>query len=238
MKLRFSLLLSFILLTGSLLDQSIADNRRYVWTYEYQTMPRGKAEIEHYTSLSSPDIKHLKGTMSTEHQIEVEIGMTDHFDFSIYQKFNQAPNEGLRYDGYKLRARYRIGEKNHYFVDPLIYLEYIGKPDFSEHGIELKLILAKDFDRLNISFNPIIEFEREDEWETEPKYALGASYKVAELLSLGLEAKGGNNGHYFGPVISHGNENYWFVLGSALKLGTIKEENPEFQIRMILGLGL
>lgn len=217
--------------------EAFADRRSYVWTYEYKTVGKGEAEVESYFTLSTPDIGEIKGRMSSEHQIELEVGMTERFDFSIYQVFNQNPGEELKYKGFKLRARYKIGKKGKYFLDPLIYFEYKGKPDFSEHGIEFKLILAKDIGRFNISFNPIFEFEREDKWEFEPKYAIGMSYEISELLRVGLEAKGSENGHYIGPVISHGKEDLWVALGSALKIGKIKEGKPEFQIRMLLGVG-
>jgi len=163
--------------------------------------------------------------------------MTERFDFSIYQIFAQKPEGELRYEGFKLRSRYKIGEKGRYILDPLIYLEYKGKPDFSEHGIEFKLILAKDIGRFNISLNPILSFERVTKWEFEPEYAIGMSYEVNKLFRVGFEAKGSEDGHYIGPVISHGRENLWVTLGSAFKIGEIKEGKPEFQIRMLLGIG-
>lgn len=217
---------------------AFADKRSYVWTYEYKTVEKGKAEVESYFTLSTPDIQRIKGMMSSEHQIELEVGMTERFDFSIYQIFNQKPDEGLRYRGFKLRARYRFGEKGKYFVDPLMYLEYKGKPDFSDHGVEFKLILAKDMGKFNISLNPIFEFERVQEWEFEPEYAIATSYEISELLKVGLEAKGSEYGHYIGPVISHGKDDLWVALGSAFKMGQIKEGKPEFQIRLLVGVGL
>ena len=83
--------------------------------------------------------------------------MNERFDFAIYHQFEQ--QSVLRYKGYKLRFRYRIGEKNQYFMDPLIYFEYHGKPDFSKHEIETKLILAKETDKIIAAFNPVLEIE-------------------------------------------------------------------------------
>ncbi len=212
-----------------------ADQRSYVWTYEYKTMHRGKAEIEHYLTLSAPDIDKMEGATNTEHNIELEIGMTDHFDFSIYQVFKQDPEKKFTYEGYKLRSRYRLGEKGKFVVDPLVYVEYKGKPDFSKHVIELKLILAKDIGKLNIALNPVLEIEREDdEWESKMEYAAGMSYKLGSLLSVGLEAKGSKDAHYIGPTISHGTEKLWGALGSGFSIGDAKG----FKIRMILGIGL
>jgi len=231
--------LAFLVLLSSTLwsaSWTFADKRSYVWTYEYKTVEKGKAEIESYFTLSTADIGKVKGTMVSEHQIELEVGMTESFDFAIYHVFNQNPGEGLKYEGFKLRSRYKIGKKGKYLLDPLIYLEYKGQPDFSEHGIEFKLILAKDSGRFNVSLNPIFEFERKAKWEFEPEYAMGISYDVSELLRVGFEAKGSEYGHYLGLVISHGREALWVTLGSALKMGRVKEGKPEFQIRMLLGI--
>ena len=230
--------LVFFLFVIIISTSSYADNRRYVWTYEYQTLPAGKGEFENYFTLSSPDMRHPKGKTTTEHQLELEIGMTDRFDFGIYQTFQQNPGEALSYEGYKLRGRYRFGERGGYFVNTLLYLEYKGKADFSEHEIESKIILAKDFGKINISFNPIFVYEYENKWEFLTEYALGTSYELNELLKFGVEAKGGKDGNYIGPVIAHGTEKFWVTLGSAFKVGTVKAGNPEFQLRLLLGVGL
>ena len=163
--MKFYIYLFFFFLLIINVTDSFADNRRYVWTYEYQTLPAGKGEFEHYTTLSSLDMRHPKGNTTAEHQIELEVGMTDKFDFGIYQIFRQNPGEALSYEGYKLRSRYRFGERGEYFVDPLIYLEYKGKADLSEHEIEGKIIFAKDFGKINIALNPIFVYEYENEWE-------------------------------------------------------------------------
>ena len=238
MKKECLILLVFLGSTFWINSKAFADKRSYVWTYEYSTVEKGKAEFENYFTLSTRDIDHIEGAMSSEHQIELEVGMTERFDFSIYQVFNQDPEGTLEYEGYKLRSRYRIGEKGRFFLDPLIYLEYKGKPDFSEHEIEFKLILAMDIERFNFALNPIFEWERGDEWEFKPAYAVGMGYELSKLVRVGLEAKGSKNGHYLGPVISHGKEHLWVTLGSAFMIADIKEGKPEFQIRMLLGVGL
>lgn len=213
-----------------------ADNRFYVWTYEYKTMEKGKAELEYYLTFSSPDLNNIKNTLISIHQIEIEVGMTDKFDIGIYQVFQQSANEPLLYKEFKIRGRYRIGEKNKYFLDPLIYLEYKNNPNFTKNEIEFKLILAKDIGKFNISLNPIFEFEKKDSWEAITKYALGISYEVNPILRFGFEVKGSKDGNYIGPVISHGKNNAWVALGSAFKISHTKEGKPEFQIRMLMGL--
>lgn len=216
-----------------------ADQRQYVWTYEYLTVPPGKGEVEVYHTASTPNLHHLEGTVTIDQQFELEVGMTERFDFAIYSSYIQEPDSALRFKGYKLRARYKIGKKDQYLLDPLLYFEYKGKPDFSEHGIETKLILSKDFESWNVSFNPIIEFgEEHGQWEMKFDYALGVSYQMAKTLSIGLEARGSGSEHYLGPVIAHGTKRLWVALGSAIAVSSTQPPKPRFQIRLLLGIGI
>lgn len=214
-----------------------ADHRSYVWTYEYATVPKGETEIETYYTLSTPDRHRLEGNVTVEHQYELEVGMTPRYDFAVYQIFEQAPGEHLEYKGFQLRGRYRLGERGQGPVDPLVYLEYKSVPDFSSQELEAKLVLAKDVGRFNFALNPTVEFEFEGgENEAELGYAMGVSYR-RRLIRFGLEAKGDESGHYLGPVISHGGHT-WVALGSAFNLGSVDEGKPEFELRMLLGIGL
>ena len=99
-----------------------------------------------------------------------------------------------------------------------------------------------DMGKFNVALNPIFEFVRgeegEKEWEFESGYAAGIRYHAGRLLNIGLEAKGSADGHYLGPVIAHGRHDLWMALGSAFKISDIEDGKPEFQIRLLLGVGL
>lgn len=232
----FALACGILLSSGGNAD---ADQRSYVWTYEYSTLEQGEAEIESYFTLSTPDQGKMEGQTTAQHQVEIEIGMTDRFDIGIYQVFSQAPGEAMQYEGFKLRARYRIGEKGEYWLDPLIYAEYKGMPDFAEHEMETKLVLARDFDRFRLALNPTLEFKfGGEEEEVEAAYAAGIRYRVNDLLRVGLEAKGGEGAHYVGPVIAHGGERFWTALGTAFHVGDVDPGKAEFEVRLLLGIGL
>jgi len=51
----FGLLVGLSLILGVAKD-SYADRRSYVWTYEYQTMPKGMWELEYYLTTEVPNI--------------------------------------------------------------------------------------------------------------------------------------------------------------------------------------
>ena len=133
------ILIQSFLLVGLFVITSLADDRRYVWTYEYLTLARGEAEIESYTEFSHTDTNSGR-VAATTLQYEYEIGMSARFDVGIYQKFKQDIDSPLTYDGFKLRMRYRLGEKGKWFMDPLLYLEYKDK-DIAEHRAEVMEIL-------------------------------------------------------------------------------------------------
>ena len=101
------------------------------------------------------------------------------------------------------------------------------------------LIAPMETEKLIVSFNPVLEIEIEDdESKIETEYALGLTYKLNKLFHPGIEFKGSEYGHYWGPTISHGTHDIWFSLGAAFELGTVKEGKPEMEIRMIIGVGL
>lgn len=91
---------------------------------------------------------------------------------------------------------------------------------------------------MNIALNPIFVYEYKDKWKYQIKYAMGTSYEVSKIFKFGVEAKGGETGNYIGPVIAHGTDKFWGTIGSAIKVGPVKEGKPEFQIRLLLGVGL
>jgi len=221
-----------------LISISNADQRRYVWTYQFSIMDKGKAEIEQYTTFEILKTDSIEATTKTQLQVEAEIGMNENYDFSIYQVFSQNPSGNLVYDGFKLRSRYLLAKKDNFIFDPLIYLEYTTNPNFSKHEIEAKLIMAKDAGDFNFSVNPIFKFEYDEEWNFSVEYAIGASYTFGRLLDLSIEAKGSKNSHYIGPTISHGTPNLWIALGFLKKIDKIDPLQPEFQTRMILGIGI
>jgi len=224
----------FTLLSLMFVTSLHADGRRYVWTYEYLTMHRGEAELETYTDFSHVDTDSGR-LNSTTLQYEYEIGMNDRYDVGIYQVFKQSPDSPIHYDGFKVRMRYRFGEKGKWFMDPLLYLEFKNNGALDHPKLESKLILARDFGKLNLALNPVLEFEFEDdETEMEFEYAAGLSYNIHPLLTLGVETKGSADSFYWGPTISHGKPDLWFGVG--LLTPGMGDDVADRKIRCIIGV--
>lgn len=231
---KYLLVIFGLVLIVGIISMNYADERNYVWTYEYQTMPEGLAEVEYYLTSEVPDSDQPE--LSTwKNWLELEYGITDRWDISMYQMFKQK-NAVSEYDGFKIRTRYRFGEKDRFFVDPLFYLELIRGNDLSTPNvIEAKLILAKDFGSWNISFNHIVERNLEIKGETENEYAVGINYAILRNFRLGLESKGEYEGKVaLGPSLAFYTNKFWLSLGTVAGLNN---RSDDLQSRIILGFG-
>lgn len=216
-----------------------ADRRSYVWTYEYQTVPKGMAELEYYLTTKIADSKNTSDKNTWEHQLEYEFGLTDRWDFSIYQMWkhtNTSSEDKFEYTGTKLRTRYRLGEKGMYPLDMLLYLEYI-RPDGSgaPEILEGKLVLAKDIGKWNIAYNQIIKEGINNRGETEHEYAAGACYELSSAWKLGLESTGNltEERYYLGPTLSWGSRRVWANIGFLMGLN---DRSDDLRFRLIIGM--
>lgn len=216
----------------------MADRRSYVWTYEYQTMPKGTAEVEYYLTHKISDWDNYDEKNTWDHYVELEYGLTDHWDVAIYQTWNQTNTEdddSFDYTGSKIRTRYRIGEKDQLPLDVLLYAEYIlgdGPKEYDK--FEGKLILAKDLGRWNLAYNQIYEKKVKNGNEEEHGYAAGLSYEFSPTWKLGVESAGNytEDKYYFGPTVSWASEKYWVNLGV---LGGLNDASDDLQVRLLFG---
>jgi hypothetical protein len=206
-----------------------ADRRSYVWTYEYQTMPKGESEVEYYMTHKVPDFHKYDDKNTWEHQAEYEYGLTDRWDISIYQRWKQTNtrrDDKFEYTGTKLRTRYRLGEKEMYPLDTLLYLEYI-RPDSSNEAeiMEGKVIIAKDFDKFNIAYNQILKVGIND----------NLSYEFNPRWKVGFETTGNytEDKYYIGPTVSWASEKFWVGVGL---LRGLNDRSDDLRARLIMGI--
>ncbi len=230
------ILLAFLGLGSGLVR---ADRRAYVWTYEYMTMPQGEAEFEYYLTMQAPDTGDFDDKNTWEHQGELEYGITDRWDISVYQRWQQtntATEDKCEYTGTKLRTRYRLGEKDQYPLDTLLYLEYI-RPDSSHEPefLEGKIVLAKDLGKFNVAYNQILKAGISHDGDTEHEYALGCGYELEPAWKVALESAGNftEDRYYFGPTISWASERVWLAAGV---LGGLNDRSDDLRVRLIVGI--
>jgi len=220
------------------ISSTFADRRSYVWTYQYMTLPEGFTELEFYQTTK------LSVLNTWEYRIEVEHGITDLLDFSIYQIFIQKDGEAFNWNSVQFRTRYRFGEAGQYFLDPLFYIEYNRKLDLTEpHKIETKLVLTKNINKFNFAINPVHEFFFDPGTEHELGLDIGFSYEFSPKFILGIESTSRfefednktKTGSYFGPTISFASGNWWYTIGTGFG---ITEESDDARVRFLMGIAL
>ncbi len=226
----------FVVMFIGAVRPSIADQRNYVWTYQYKTMLKGASELELYQTTK------LRETDNWEYRVELEHGLTERWDFSVYQIFSQDEGGSFKWNAVKLRTRYRIGEQGQYFMDPLLYLEYSKKIDLDKpQKLEGKLILAKTIGRFNLAVNPVYEVFFSPGTKREAGLDVGMSWEFSRRFSLGLESTSRwefENGatvasSYLGPTISLSAGKVWYAVGTAWG---ITDESDNARVRFLMGV--
>lgn len=223
-----------------------ADLRSFTHTYEYSTVPEGKTAVE---------LWHTQGRTTWDktspqffqYILEIEHGITDHWDFALYSVFEQASGDAMTAEAFhyaetKLETRYRFADRGEWPVDTLIYAEVAKEFGESVYELEGKVIGARDFDKLTVAANAIVEIKvGNDVAETEPElgFALGATYQVHPKFRLGGETWGAlEEGELYlsaGPAVSWAPaSNLWFAVTAGFGIS----EAEKFAVRGIVGIEL
>jgi hypothetical protein len=221
--------------------QARADRKYYVWTYQNQTMHAGEIELEDNSTFYTLDMNQMQGNTGWEHQLELDMDVSSRLGVAVYNVFYQIPGEDLKYKGFKLRANYQLATNNRWPLDATVLLEYQRWTTLNQNTVECRLILDRHFGRWNVAINPAVELEKEpqkDEWEFKPSYAVAGSYHLGSAWWAGLEAQGEEGGHYLGPVLAFNQQDFWIALGSGFRVSEKEAGQPDFQVRLLLGLGL
>ena len=227
----------FLLITV-MFSNSFADRRNYVWTYQYVTIPKNVTELEFYQTTK------MRATDDWEYRIEVEHGLTDYWDFSVYQIFSQEQDASMKWDAVQFRTRYRLGEEGQFFFDPLLYFEYNRKIDLKKKNkFETKLILAKTMTKFNLAINPVYELFAAPDIEHEAGLDVGFSYEFSPKVILGVESTSRIEfeddetevGSYFGPTVSFASGHWWYAIGAAWG---ITEDSDDVRVRFLMGIQL
>lgn len=225
-----------ILAVGALLAFSAgaasADQRSYVWTYEYLTLSKDHAELEYYQTAVTKD-RQKDNSSDWQQQLELEYGITDRLDAALYQVYDQKENDKMKYSGYKFRLRYRIAERNELPVDVLLYAEHQEKSD-AKNVFEGKLILAKDIGKLNVAYNQTYK-NTYTSGHADHEYAAGASYEITPALRFGVESKGNyrTDKYAAGPTLSWVGGRIWANLGAVYGLN---RRTNDREVRFLLGV--
>lgn len=214
-------------------EGAFADQRSYVWTYEYLTLSKDHAELEYYQTALTKD-RQKDSSSDWQQQLELEYGITDRVDAALYQVFEQKENDKMKYAGYKFRLRYRIAEKNRLPLDILLYAEHQEKVD-AKNVFEGKLIFARDIGKLNIAYNQIYKNTYTSGDKADHEYAAGVSYEITPAVRFGVESKGNyrTDKYAAGPTIAWIGGRIWANLGAVHGLN---RRTSDRELRFVLGV--
>jgi hypothetical protein len=178
------------LIAATLPAVAAADQRSYAFTYQPVTAPKGALDLELYTTFHEAGVEGAPDFW--RYQAELEYGVTDRFDVSLYNVFRKVSGADVEYEAVKGRTRYRITEPGAWVVDAVAYLEVEQSfLDEKATALEEKIILGKDLGRLNLALNLVAEQELEDgAFETEWGYGFGSSYELTPAFRVGAETFG------------------------------------------------
>jgi len=211
-----------------------ADERRFTYTYEPETLPAGAAEFEQWVTLRTQRTKNVGQQNFNEWEIreELEYGVTDRYSVSLYlnakaESFRDPAartySSEFEFTGVSIENRYLLWNPAEHVVGLTLYLE----PRFSgeEAELEQKIILGQRHGDWKWAFNLTHATEWEDNFhETggELEATLGIARDLGKHWSLGIELRNHNEfpeyrkwehtALFLGPVVSYRQEGWWAAL--------------------------
>ncbi len=166
-----------------------AHMRDYLLTQPYFTAGKGEFEVELHNDFNFVEADD-DDTYASKHQVELEYGITDHIQLGYYEVYTWDREKDWERDAFKIELKGRFAQAGQWPVDVALYTEYKnpdGHRDIRSDVLENKLILSKDFGRVNVAGNFVFEKELNsgEPWEFE--YTAGVSYAVTPTTRIGLE---------------------------------------------------
>lgn len=227
-----------LLASALYLGQSRADEKRFTYSYEPETLLQGGMEFEQWVTLRTQ--RTTGGTVRQgnynlwELRDELEYGVTDNYSVSFYlntssesyRDYSQSPLANFShfdFNGVSIENRYMVLNPANHAVGLTLYLEPRYSGDEAE--VEEKIILGQRHGDWKWAFN----LTHATEWqnnlqntEGELEVTFGLARDLSKHWSIGLEArdhnelpdyrKWENTAVFVGPVVSYRQEKWWAAL--------------------------
>ena len=121
-------------------------------TLVFVTLERGEIEPEYWFDIGRDDSQRFM-----RHHLALEYGITDHWMIDGRATgFHDEEHSGLGFDSARLETRYRFFDEGTLPIDIAVSGEINAARDEQGHdrfGIEPRLILSRDFQKLNLTLN-------------------------------------------------------------------------------------
>ena len=179
---------------------ALAQDPFEIQVYEYQTVPRGRWDLETHVNYTARGIRAFEnGVAPTERQthltFELTRGITSYFETAFYLVTARRDGSAGELAGWRLRPRFRLPEDWLPFKFSLSTEFGFPNPTYEENSItfELRPILERSFGRLQVDLNPVLGkalrgLTANEFWDFEPGARLG--YTVNKTLDVSLEYYG------------------------------------------------
>ncbi len=227
-----------VLACGLSMTSAQADERRFTYSYEPETLPEGGLEFEQWVTLrtqrtSGGEVK--QGNYNRwELRQELEYGVTDNYSVSLYldtaaesfRDFSRTPATDVSsfdFKGISIENRYMVLNPAEHSVGLTLYLE----PRFSgdEAEVEQRIILGQRHGDWKWAFNLTHATDWADNLHTtegEVEASFGLARDLGKHWSVGLELRDHNElpdyrrwentALFLGPVVSYRLEKWWAAL--------------------------
>jgi hypothetical protein len=127
----------------------------------------------------------------TRHNVAVEYGITDHLMIDGRATIDNPDNSKANFDSARFEIRSRFAEEGDWPIDVALSAETNARRLENGHyqyGVEPRLILSKDFAKLNLTLN-VAEQLPVNRGTPSLELASGARYDVTKLFRFGSELK-------------------------------------------------
>ena len=229
-----------------------ADMRKFAYSYEVLTSPKGSVELENWATW-----QHHGGTDRVDvfdFRHELEFGVTDRLQIGLYladwSLADTRTETRARYQNSGVEVIYNLTNPTTDFLGSALYGEVL----VGDHSVELegKLLLQKNFGPVTFVYNAILEAGWEgaslnqlDERRGEFAQTLGMSYQVNPHCNVGAELlheidlpdwhAAGKSIVFAGPNVSV-RAGRWFATLAGLFRVSHQADEPDVQTRLIFGV--
>jgi hypothetical protein len=217
-----------------------ADRRLFTSTYEYSTVPEGNTTIDVWHT-ESRETWDANTPQALEEILEIEHGLTEHWDAALYTVFTQRAGDALVLHDMRLQSRYRFADRGELPVDIMVYGELAKQFGDSIYAARANAIFALGMDKVTLALNVLAGTELGNdvsESELELGWAAGASYELHPKLNFGVETFGEVEGvaASIGPALAVApSSKFWFTLTAGFG---ITDDAAALSGRLIVGIEL
>jgi hypothetical protein len=229
-----------------------AGQRKFVYSYESTTAPKGVVELENWVTWKTRDTE--AGRVDRfDFRHELEIGLTDRLQLGLYLadwRHESTPTgDETSYLHSGASLIYNLTNPTTDFIGSALYFEALVGEDVLE--LEGKILLEKNFGPVTVAYNAVIEAEWEgddfdhlNESNGEFKQTAGVAYDITQSFSAGVEAyheialpnweEAEESVVYAGPNVSF-RVGKFFATAAGLWQVTDVDGEADFQLRTIFG---